>query len=208
MNDLFLLCDLVHHVDFAKVNLDILESIKGTLRKYQTGAKQFKQDSGIPIRKTSNPPSPNLIFHDSISHKKIPSSLGKKWGAIDLTTDYLPLNKVSNRNENIEYIVDGIQGNPRRYDNNPLYNIGRALRKKTMSQSDKLLTQQRQSLLPELFPILSGRQPTNEDVLKIREKLKKNYVQPKQQPKIKGSKPQETTIEEKQQKLKQKYGIT
>ncbi len=203
MSDLFLLCDLVHHVDFAKVNLDILKQIKkdALITKYK--AKQFRKASGLA--------GDGYITHDGITHQNIPAYIGRKLDPKFKTKEkYTPLNKFidNDNNYNIESVADGIEAVKRPTDvditNTRMYNAGRALRKRKLSDSDKLLLTDSTGTAVK---ILNGAKPSQKDVDTILNSLKERGQQPKQQPKIKGSKPQETTIEEKQQKLRQKYGI-
>ncbi len=207
MNSLFLLCDVIHQADFAKVNLKILEKIKGIEPQLKRKEKQFMKASNLKYK--------GDLTHDAITHYAIPPYVGRKIEP-DFKTrrKFTPLNRfidnddMGYKNSMVERVTDGLEALPMEYfepEMQKMYQIGRALRKKKLSPEDKLLSTIGN---PTTSSIIKGRQPTQEDVITIRNSLKERGQQPKQQPKTKGSKPAPTTIEEKQQKLKQKYGIT
>lgn len=111
----------------------------------------------------------------------------------------------------MERIAMGLEGaNRSRVDDGYYYRIGRALRKKKLEPEDKL-TMLSATRVPEIRrtvdTIARKKKPYNKDVVSIQEKLQRLEKQPKQQPKTKGTKPTPTTIEEKKQRLTQKYGV-
>lgn len=213
----FLLCDVVHHATFGKINLKNLQKLqKLDLSK----ADEFTFVSGLPKSKMRV-----TQLHDTI-HMQVPMSSKKyikghstvKYNKEAKKSPFLPLanpiNQVSsakpskNYNEGIEKIVEGLEG-LNRYDDltpyeNKLQQIGNALRKKKLTKVERLAR----------YPIVTSpiftdsKKPTQEDVVNLINKVK-TTAKPKtiQQPKTKGLKPQPQTIEEKKQNLKQKYAL-
>lgn len=202
-----LLCDIAQNADFAKVNLGILKKLQGKMPIYHEKADIFRKLSKLE----SEPYFGSIDIHDSVSHALIPKSMAKRLVGRNVRTkeSYIPLNRVKKANNILEDIADGIEGKRRQTTKDDLnYNIGRAIRKKKLSDEDKLALQIRRPL----YPILEGQEPTKEDVGKIKESLlytNKDKNNPRLAPKIRGAKPQPQpkTIEEKKQKLAQKYGI-
>ena len=177
----FLLCD------FAKVNLKILEKIRGIEPILKKKEKAFMKASNLKLK--------DDLTHDAITHYAIPPYIGRKIEpGFKTKRKFTPLNKFINdddmdyKNSMVERVTDGLEGRPMEYfepEMQDMYRIGRALRKKKLSPEDKLLSTIGD---PITTSIIKGRQPTQEDVIALRDSLKKRGQQPRQQKKIKGQK--------------------
>ena len=208
----FLLCDVLQNATFGKINIKNLNKIK----KLDISGDDFAIASGVkPVDAI------NLKIHDQIAHKKVP-----QWSKKYLTDQnkinykkfvsklsFLPLANPINQikkvdvnkyNNDIESMVDNIQG--RRGDTRPLAQIGKAIRKREMSDVEQLATVN--SPITSRLLKTSDKKPTQQDTKDLIDWMQKNKKgQQRFTPKTKGTKPTPTTIEEKKQKLAQKYGI-
>lgn len=199
----FLLCD------FGKINLRNLQKLqKLDLSK----GEDYVKASGLKI------PKPNQIdlrIHDSITHQHIPTKYYKKY----LSLNYKPTSSknllLNNSSKNsigdniiIEEIANGIEKQNLTNNLNKENIMGLGIRRKKLSKVEKLATGLQSShTIKDIYK--TQRKPTQEDVYSLIQEARQ-YREPKSQsaPKTKGSKPREATIEEKKQKLAQKYGIS
>lgn len=209
---IFLLCDVVHHAMFGKINMKNLQK----LQKLNISGDDFARASGVSAKEAIN-----LKIHDQIAHKKVPQwskkyltdqdkiKYKKSVSALSFLPLANPINQVkkvdvSKYNNDIESMVDNIQG--RRGDIRPLAQIGKAIRKRKMSDVEQLATVN--SPITSRLLKTPDKKPTKQDTKDLIDWMQKNKKgQQRFTPKTKGIKPQPTTIEEKKQKLAQKYGI-
>lgn len=206
---IFLLCD------FGKINLKNLQKAKNKLSLIA------KDDSFIKASGLEPPITKSFEIHDAISHKyvspKLQSVVTNKDPSVIYknNTEFLPLISKNNQfneiplrsvekyNNNLELIVDGIEGRGKRGSKGyrMFQSIGKSIRNKKLSEVDKLMTSNRSYFD---LPFIPDKQTVDELIKNNRERAKpKTILAPKQR----GVKPIPTTIEEKQLKLKQKYGI-
>jgi len=211
----FLLCDII---TFGRLNLKNLQQIQKELPDKIKG-NNFTRVSGLP----DNTGGGISQIHDQLVHRKVPMSIKKYLPNQEdikykTRTKYLPLandrnqtNKnLKNRNyspyvynASIETVTGGMQGQVN--DGSKEAIIGRALRKKKLSPTEKIATRFDNSVNQIL---LRGKPVDESDVqyLKAIAKQESN-PNPRLPRKIKGTKRLAPTIEEKKQNLKQKYGI-
>jgi hypothetical protein len=209
----FLLCDICDSTaDFGKINLKNLKK----LQKLDISGDDFAITSGIkPLDAI------NIKIHDQIAHKKVPPTAKKyltdqdkiKYKKSVSQLAFLPLANPINQvrkvdvnryNNDIESMVDNIQG--RRGDIRPLAQIGKAIRRRNMSDVEQLATVN--SPITSRLLAKPDKPPTKQDLKDLKDWMQKNKKGGQRfEPKTKGAKPTPKTIEEKQSNLKQKYGI-
>ncbi len=205
------------YADFGKINLKNLQKVQDIVKgdKLRKAAQDFVETSKL---KGSGTLADDV--HDGIIHRKITTSLAKYLPntTVKSKKDYLPLNLGKNPgeyNNAIEDVAVGIHGLPKdaRLSSYPeRHTIGRAVRKKKLTKVEKIMTADPENIELYKLAVLQNKPDKNtvKDYIQEMRSTKKeiNNWQPSRfTPKTKGLKPTPTTIEEKQQKLKQKYGI-
>lgn len=212
---IFLLCDMMSHASFGKINIKNLTKTQNFLK---SGNLEKSAEEFVSASKLKPSYSLSTMIHDGITHKKISPKISKYIPANVPKTNksFLPLNMGKNPdkyNGGIEDIAVGIEASGVNARLSPrLYVVGRGIRKKKLTNIEKIMTADATS--PELTSLaLLKRKPNKDDVQNYIKDMREtksdvNDWKPSRfDRKTKGAKSTPKTIEEKRKNLKQKYGI-